>query len=54
MTHFSERIHEALDFDAIHHAGQRRKDADLKIPYVSHLFGVGFILLQGCGSWITD
>ena len=46
MTHFSERIHEALDFAAIHHAGQRRKDADIKIPYISHLFGVAYILAQ--------
>ncbi len=46
MTPFSQRIHEALDFAAIHHAGQRRKDADIKIPYISHLFGVAYILAQ--------
>jgi (p)ppGpp synthase/HD superfamily hydrolase len=46
MTPFSERIHEALDFAATHHAGQKRKDADVKIPYISHLFGVAYILAQ--------
>ena len=46
MTLFSERIHEALDFAAIHHRRQKRKDADLKIPYISHLFGVAYILAQ--------
>ncbi len=46
MTPFSERIHAALDFAAIYHAGQNRKDADIKIPYVSHLFGVAYILAQ--------
>jgi (p)ppGpp synthase/HD superfamily hydrolase len=46
MPPFSVRIHEVLDFAAMHHAGQRRKDADIKIPYISHLFGVAYILAQ--------
>jgi (p)ppGpp synthase/HD superfamily hydrolase len=46
MTPFTPRIHEALDFAAIHHAGQKRKDADIRIPYISHLFAVAYILAQ--------
>lgn len=44
MTPFSQRIHDALDFASLHHSGQTRKDPDVKIPYVSHLFGVAYIL----------
>ena len=46
MTPFSPRIHAALDFAAVHHHEQKRKDADVAIPYVSHLFGVCYILAQ--------
>ena len=46
MQPFTKRIHEALDFAAIHHKRQKRKDPDLKIPYISHLFGVSYILAQ--------
>ncbi len=46
MTPFTARIHEALDFAALHHRHQRRKDPDLRIPYVSHLFGVAYLLAQ--------
>jgi (p)ppGpp synthase/HD superfamily hydrolase len=46
MIPFTERLHEALDFAAIQHAKQKRKDADINIPYISHLFGVAYILAQ--------
>jgi (p)ppGpp synthase/HD superfamily hydrolase len=46
MTTFSQRIHETLDFAAFHHRRGKRKDADITIPYVSHLFGVCYILAQ--------
>lgn len=46
MTPFTRRVHEALDFAAIHHDGQIRKDADVNIPYISHLFGVAYLLAQ--------
>jgi (p)ppGpp synthase/HD superfamily hydrolase len=46
MTPFTVRIHEALDFAAIHHRRQKRKDPDIAIPYVSHLFGVAYILAE--------
>lgn len=46
MTPFTKRIHEAFDYASIHHHGQERKDPDERIPYVSHLFGVTFILAQ--------
>jgi (p)ppGpp synthase/HD superfamily hydrolase len=35
-----------LDFAAIHHRCQKRKDPDIAIPYFSHLFGVAYILGQ--------
>jgi len=44
MTPFSARIHAAFDFAAIHHRKQMRKDPDIEIPYIAHLFGVAYIL----------
>ncbi len=46
MTPFTERIHEAMDFAAIHHRKHKRKDPDIRIPYLSHLFGVAYILAE--------
>lgn len=46
MTPFTKRLHEALDFAAINHDGQSRKDADVKIPCLSHSFAVAHILAQ--------
>lgn len=46
MTGVSQRIHEAMDFAAIHHRKGKRKDADVAIPYVSHLFGMCYLLVQ--------
>jgi (p)ppGpp synthase/HD superfamily hydrolase len=33
-----------MDYAAIHHKRQKRKDVDMKIPYFSHLSGVAYIL----------
>lgn len=41
---FSERLHRAMDYAAVHHRKQIRKDPDVDIPYLSHLFGVAYIL----------
>lgn len=46
MTPFTPRIHEAFDFAALHHRKQLRKDPDIDIPYISHLYGVSYILAQ--------
>lgn len=44
ITMFTKRIHDALDFASISHNGQSRKDPDVQIPYVSHLFAVAYML----------
>ena len=41
---YSELIHRALDFAAIRHQDQYRKNRDRPIPYVSHCAAVGQIL----------
>ena len=46
MIPFSRRIHEAFDFAALHHRKQTRKDPDIDIPYVSHLYGVSYLIAQ--------
>ena len=40
----SERLHHAIDLAARAHAGQFRKDADIRIPYVAHVYGVAMLL----------
>jgi (p)ppGpp synthase/HD superfamily hydrolase len=40
----SERLHRAIDLAARAHAHQRRKDRDLDIPYVAHVYGVAMLL----------
>src|SRR5580658_9864535 len=40
----SERLHRAIDLAARAHAGQFRKDKDMRIPYVAHVFGVAMLL----------
>ncbi len=40
----SERLHRAIDLAARAHAKQTRKDQDMKIPYVAHVFGVAMLL----------
>jgi (p)ppGpp synthase/HD superfamily hydrolase len=40
----SERLHRAIDLAARAHAGQFRKDKDIKIPYVAHVYGVAMLL----------
>ena len=40
----NERLHSAIDLAARAHQGQYRKDADMKIPYVAHVYGVAMIL----------
>jgi guanosine-3',5'-bis(diphosphate) 3'-pyrophosphohydrolase len=40
----SERLHHAIDLAARAHAGQYRKDTDLRIPYVAHVYGVAALL----------
>jgi (p)ppGpp synthase/HD superfamily hydrolase len=40
----SERLHRAIDLAARAHAGQFRKDKDIRIPYVAHVFGVAMLL----------
>ncbi len=40
----SERLHRAIDLAARAHAGQFRKDKDMAIPYVAHVFGVAMLL----------
>lgn len=42
----SERLHKAIDLAACAHQGQFRKDADVKIPYVAHVYGVAMQLTQ--------
>ena len=39
----SERIHRAIDLAARAHENQRRKDRDLHIPYVAHVYGIAMI-----------
>ncbi len=52
MTPFSPRIHRALDLAGEAHDGQYRKDPDRKIPTLSHLAGVAYILAQH--GWDED
>jgi (p)ppGpp synthase/HD superfamily hydrolase len=40
----SERLHHAIDLAARAHAGQFRKDTDVRIPYVAHVYGVAALL----------
>jgi (p)ppGpp synthase/HD superfamily hydrolase len=40
----TERLHRAIDLAARAHDGQRRKDVDLALPYVSHVYGVAMLL----------
>jgi guanosine-3',5'-bis(diphosphate) 3'-pyrophosphohydrolase len=40
----SERLHRAIDLAARAHAGQFRKDKDMAIPYVAHVYGVAMLL----------
>jgi len=40
----SIRLHRAIDLAARAHAGQLRKDKDVKIPYVAHVYGVAMLL----------
>src|ERR1035438_8472768 len=40
----SERLHRAIDLAARAHAGQFRKDKDIRIPYVAHVYGVAMLL----------
>jgi (p)ppGpp synthase/HD superfamily hydrolase len=40
----SERLHRAIDLAARAHHGQFRKDKDIRIPYVAHVFGVAMLL----------
>jgi (p)ppGpp synthase/HD superfamily hydrolase len=42
----SERIHRAIDLAARAHEHQHRKDRDLQIPYVSHVYGVAMLLAE--------
>lgn len=42
----SERIHRAIDLAARAHVDQERKDSDLKIPYVAHVYGVALLLAR--------
>jgi (p)ppGpp synthase/HD superfamily hydrolase len=42
----NERLHRAIDLAARAHAGQTRKDRDLKIPYVAHVYGVAMLLAR--------
>lgn len=42
----SERIHRAIDLASRAHENQRRKDRDLHIPYVAHVYGVAMILAR--------
>ncbi|GEM_PF-6492761 len=40
----SERLHRAIDLAARAHTGQFRKDTDMAIPYVAHVYGVALLL----------
>jgi (p)ppGpp synthase/HD superfamily hydrolase len=40
----SERLHRAIDLAARAHEGQFRKDKDIRIPYVAHVYGVAMLL----------
>ncbi len=42
----SERLHRAVDLAARAHSGQRRKDRDVEIPYVAHVYGVAMLLAR--------
>ncbi len=46
MTPFSARVHAAMDVAASAHHMQYRKDRDHQIPYVSHVFGVAYLLAE--------
>lgn len=46
MLPFSRRLHAAIDLAARAHQNQRRKDVDLPIPYVAHVFGVACLLAE--------
>ena len=42
----SERIHRAIDLAARAHADQKRKDSDIQIPYVAHVYSVAMLLAR--------
>lgn len=42
----SERLHRAIDLAARAHARQKRKDSDVEIPYVAHVYGVALMLAR--------
>lgn len=42
----NERIHRAIDLAARAHAKQKRKDRDVQIPYVAHVYGVAMLLAR--------
>lgn len=46
MLAFNRRVHQAIDLAARAHASQVRKDPDLQIPYVAHVFGVACLLAE--------
>lgn len=43
---YSSLLHHALEFAAIKHQGQFRKNPEVKIPYISHVACVGLMLAR--------